>query len=192
MINPSLPGEGSYSRWESSVRPIPHHHVRLSLKGGVCHSVFVVGILSAGWFFPPSKLPAFPEHLQVLLDDYEFTVPAFDFSAEWERFKSNIPEPWKLANDGREFLVGEEMKSRGLEAKYPVVLIPGIISTVCSPYWYRGLRHSTTSISRGWNLGRQLRNLGDSSGRKFGVDFLWFRKSRLTRNGGWRVSCSTL
>ncbi|KAF9650657.1 phospholipid diacylglycerol acyltransferase [Thelephora ganbajun] len=56
-------------------------------------------------------------------------MPAFDFSAEWGRFKSNIPEPWKLANDGREFQVGEEMKSRGLEAKFPVVLIPGIIST---------------------------------------------------------------
>ena len=58
------------------------------------------------------------------------TIPAIDISAEWARFKSNIPEPWKLANDGREFLVGEEMKSRGLEAEYPVVLIPGIISTV--------------------------------------------------------------
>jgi phospholipid:diacylglycerol acyltransferase len=83
-----------------------------------------VGVLSASWFIPPSKLPTLPENLQVLLDEYEFVMPAFDFSAEWERFKSNIPEPWKLANDGREFLVGEEMKSRGLEAKYPVVLIP--------------------------------------------------------------------
>jgi hypothetical protein len=91
-----------------------------------------VGILSATWFIPRSKLPALPDHLQVLLDEYEFTMPAmpaFDLSAEWTRFKSNIPEPWKLANDGREFLVGEELKSRGLEAKYPVVLIPGIIST---------------------------------------------------------------
>ena len=92
-----------------------------------------MGILSATWFIPSSKLPTLPEHLQVLLDEYEFVMPAFDFSAEWERFKSNIPEPWKLANDGREFLVGEEMRSRGLEAKYPVVLIPGIISTVRSP-----------------------------------------------------------
>ena len=97
--------------------------------------VFAVGILFAGWFIPPSTFPTLPENLQVLLDDYEISMPAFpqfDFSAEWERFKSNIPEPWKLANDGREFLVGEEMKSRGLEAKYPVVLVPGIISTVRS------------------------------------------------------------
>lgn len=101
-------------------------------EDGTCR-IFTVGILSATWFIPPSTLPTLPGHLQVLLDEYEFsmpTIPAIDLSAEWARFKSNIPEPWKLANDGREFLVGEEMKSRGLEAKYPVVLIPGIISTV--------------------------------------------------------------
>ena len=96
-----------------------------------------MGILLASWFIPSSTLPALPEHLQVLLDEYEFampTIPTLDFSAEWARFKSNIPEPWKLANDGREFLVGEKMKSKGLEAKYPVVLIPGIISTVSFPH----------------------------------------------------------
>lgn len=134
--------------------------------------LFVVGILSATWFFPASKLPALPEHLQVLLDDYEFVMPAFDFSAEWERFKSNIPEPWKLANDGREFLVGEEMKSRGLEAKYPVVLIPGIISTVRFPCRCSFSRCSNMLPSRVWSLGQQLRNLEDSSDRKSGVDFL--------------------
>ena len=153
-----------------------------------------MGILSASWFIPPSKLPTLPEHLQVLFDDYEFSMPAmpaFDFSAEWERFKSNIPEPWKLANDGREFLVGEEMKSRGLEAKYPVVLIPGIISTVRShPCSCSG--HSTTPLSRVWNLGQQLQNIEDFSGRRSGVDSLWFPKSRSTRNGGWLLLRSTL
>ena len=153
---------------------------------------FVVGILSATWFFPPSKLPTLPENLQVLLDDYEFVMPVFDFSAEWERFKSNIPEPWKLANDGREFLVGEEMKSRGLEAEYPVVLIPGIISTVRFPYRCGCSRCSTMLPSRVWSLGQRPRNLEDSSDRKSGVDFLWFHKSPLTRNGGCPVSCSTL
>ena len=94
-----------------------------------------MGVLSTGWLIPPSKFSTIPENLQVFLDDYDIAMPAmpqFDFSAEWERFKSNIPEPWKLANDGREFQVGEEMKYRGLEAKYPVILIPGIISTVGS------------------------------------------------------------
>jgi len=156
-----------------------------------CDPSFVVGILSASWFIPPSRLPTLPDHLQVLLDEYEFVMPAFDFSAEWERFKSNIPEPWKLATDGREFLVGEEMKSRGLEAKHPVVLIPGIISTVSSPCRRRCLRCSTVTLSRAWSLGQQPRSLGDSSGRKSGAGSLWFHKSHLTRNGGWRVSCST-
>lgn len=119
-------------------------------------------------------------------------MPTFDFSAEWERFKSNIPEPWKLANDGREFLAGEEMKSRGLEAKYPVVLIPGIISTVCFPYRALTFGCPTTSFSRVWNLGQRLQSIGDSLDKKSGVVSLWFHKSRLTRNGGWRVSYSIL
>ncbi|KAI0314675.1 phospholipid/diacylglycerol acyltransferase [Amylostereum chailletii] len=49
--------------------------------------------------------------------------------SEWSRFTSQIPEPWKLNNDGREFQVGDAMKQRGLTAKHPVVLVPGIIST---------------------------------------------------------------
>jgi phospholipid:diacylglycerol acyltransferase len=60
-------------------------------------------------------------------------IPGFDFSrveAEWQRLRSNIPEVWKFNTDGREFQVGEAFKAKGLSAKYPVVLIPGIISTV--------------------------------------------------------------
>ena len=129
----------SYSHWESSVASCLLSPCKPISEDDAC-TIFAVGILSASWFIPPSTLPALPalpEHLQILLDEYEFaipTIPTLDFSAEWQRFKSNIPEPWKLANDGREFLVGEEMKSRGLEAKYPVVLIPGIISTASFPY----------------------------------------------------------
>jgi phospholipid:diacylglycerol acyltransferase len=53
---------------------------------------------------------------------------------------STIPEPWKLNTDGREFQVGDAIKARGLEANHPVVLIPGVISTVSSvfgsgPFW---------------------------------------------------------
>src|ERR1700761_1939554 len=60
-------------------------------------------------------------------------IPGFDLSrveTEWQRLRSNIPEVWKFNVDGREFQVGEAMRDRGLSANYPVVLIPGIISTV--------------------------------------------------------------
>jgi phospholipid:diacylglycerol acyltransferase len=60
-------------------------------------------------------------------------LPEFDLSrveAEWTRLRSSIPEVWKFNNDGREFQVGNAMKARGLSAEYPVVLIPGIVSTV--------------------------------------------------------------
>ncbi|KAJ8591326.1 Lecithin:cholesterol acyltransferase [Rhizopogon salebrosus TDB-379] len=64
--------------------------------------------------------------------DISLKIPDIDLSRvelEWKRFRSNIPEVWKLNNDGREFQVGEAMKERGLTAHYPVVLVPGIVST---------------------------------------------------------------
>jgi len=75
-------------------------------------------------------------NLTVLLDQYDIALPdlpEMDFSRlelEWGRIKSSIPEFWKLNNDGREFTVGDALKHRGLSAEYPVVLIPGVISTV--------------------------------------------------------------
>jgi phospholipid:diacylglycerol acyltransferase len=65
--------------------------------------------------------------------DLSLRIPDIDLSRvelEWKRFRNNIPEVWKLNNDGREFQVGEAMKARGLTAHYPIVLVPGIVSTV--------------------------------------------------------------
>ncbi|KAG7449626.1 LACT-domain-containing protein [Guyanagaster necrorhizus] len=73
--------------------------------------------------------------LLLFMDEYDISLPAlpdFDFSrveAEWIRLRSNIPELWKFNRDGREFRVGEKMAERGLSAKYPVILVPGVIST---------------------------------------------------------------
>ncbi|KZS88907.1 phospholipid diacylglycerol acyltransferase [Sistotremastrum niveocremeum HHB9708] len=82
-----------------------------------------------------------PSHLNLLLETYEFPgIPELDLSlieSEWMRFKSSIPEPWKLATDGREYVVGEKAKERGLSTEFPVVLVPGVVST--------GLESWTTS-----------------------------------------------
>lgn len=65
-------------------------------------------------------------------------LPQWDLSVvenEWRRLKNSIPdipEPWKLNTNGLEFSVGEKIAERGLSAKHPVVLVPGIISTVRS------------------------------------------------------------
>ncbi|KAF9460770.1 Lecithin:cholesterol/phospholipid:diacylglycerol acyltransferase [Collybia nuda] len=73
--------------------------------------------------------------MSALVNEYDFNLPqlpGLDLSrveTEWSRFRSNIPEIWKFNNDGREFQVGDEMKLRGLSAKHPVVLIPGVVST---------------------------------------------------------------
>jgi phospholipid:diacylglycerol acyltransferase len=65
---------------------------------------------------------------------YGVPLPQIDFSRfehEWAKLRRNtaLPEFWKLNNDGREFQVGEAMHERGLSAEFPVILIPGIIST---------------------------------------------------------------
>lgn len=96
-----------------------------------------MGIVLGLIFVEPSSLPDIPGHVAVLLEDYDISMslPQFDLSsvqAEWKRLVSTIPEPWKLNTDGREFQVGDAIKARGLEANYPVVLIPGVISTVRS------------------------------------------------------------
>lgn len=94
-----------------------------------------MGVVLGLTFVEPSSFPDIPGHFAVFLEDYDISMslPQIDLSsvqAEWKRLISTIPEPWKLNTDGREFQVGDAIKARGLEANYPVVLIPGVISTV--------------------------------------------------------------
>lgn len=87
----------------------------------------------------PSDFTDLQTHLALLLDQYDFSLPQMPqiemqidltrFETEWRRLWSNIPEPWKLNTNGLEFSVGEKVAAEGLTAKYPVVLVPGIIST---------------------------------------------------------------
>lgn len=114
-----------------------------------------VGIFLGFILIQPSDLTDFQTHLALLLDEFEFDIsmpqlPQFDLSLvenEWRRLRSSIPEPWKLNNNGLEFTVGEAMAERGLSAKHPVVLIPGIISTVkCSHSSRRPFRCSSVLL----------------------------------------------
>ncbi|GJE91506.1 LACT-domain-containing protein [Phanerochaete sordida] len=97
----------------------------------------LVGILLGFILIQPSDFTDFQTHLALLLDEFEldFAFPQFpqiDLSVvenEWRRLRSNIPELWKLNTNGLEFTVGEAIAQRGLSAKHPVILIPGIIST---------------------------------------------------------------
>ncbi|KAI0745619.1 phospholipid:diacylglycerol acyltransferase [Earliella scabrosa] len=99
-----------------------------------------LGVLVGFMFIQPTDFQDFQTHLALLMDEFEVSMPEFptldlpqlDLSRvemEWQRIWKNIPEPWKLANNGLEFTVGEAMAARGLSAKHPVVLVPGIIST---------------------------------------------------------------
>jgi phospholipid:diacylglycerol acyltransferase len=94
------------------------------------HSIRLVGTLIAGALVVHPS----PDHLEVLFEQYGIpAIPNLDLTrleTEWLRFRSSIPEPWKLNNDGREYKVGEAAAARGMSAKYPTILVPGIVSTV--------------------------------------------------------------
>ncbi|KAF9228378.1 LACT-domain-containing protein [Gyrodon lividus] len=94
----------------------------------------ILGVLLGFILIQPYNIQKMHAHLGLLMEEYDISLrmPEIDFSrveVEWGRLRSNIPEVWKLNNDGREFQVGEAMKERGLTAQYPVVLVPGIVST---------------------------------------------------------------
>ncbi|OSD04123.1 LACT-domain-containing protein [Trametes coccinea BRFM310] len=100
----------------------------------------ILGVLLGLIFVQPSDFHDFQTHLTLLMDEFELSIPEFpnidlpqlDLSlveSEWRRLWSNVPEPWKLNTNGLEFTVGEKIAERGLSAKYPIVLVPGIIST---------------------------------------------------------------
>jgi phospholipid:diacylglycerol acyltransferase len=96
---------------------------------------YTVGVLLGFILIQPSDFQDIHANLLLLMEEYDVSlkIPEIDLSRvelEWKRFRSNIPEVWKLNNDGREFQVGEAMKERGLTAHYPIVLVPGIVSTV--------------------------------------------------------------
>lgn len=88
----------------------------------------------------PKDLPDIQTHVALLLDEFGIVLPQLpqlDLSLvenEWNRLRSSIPEVWKINTNGLEFKVGEEIAARGLSAKHPVILVPGIISTVCRSF----------------------------------------------------------
>ncbi|TDL20055.1 phospholipid diacylglycerol acyltransferase [Rickenella mellea] len=95
--------------------------------------IFLGTLLGFVLVSPATSNIEFPAQLSMFLQQYDiqkFQIPGLDWTrieAEWNNFK--IPELWKLNNDGREYQVGEAMKERGLTAKHPVILVPGVIST---------------------------------------------------------------
>ena len=121
-----------------------------------------VGVLLGFMLIQPSDFQDFQTHLALLMDEFDIRMPELpglelsmlNFSAvemEWQRIWSNIPEPWKLATDGLEFTVGEKVAAEGLSAKHPVILIPGIISTV-SNLRASKTRHSLPLLSPGFGI----------------------------------------
>ncbi|KAJ8521178.1 hypothetical protein ONZ45_g2062 [Pleurotus djamor] len=92
-------------------------------------------LILAFMFVETNDIREMQAQLSVLMNELDLNLPQLpelDFARvgeEWSRFRSSIPEVWKLNRDGREFQVGEKMKARGLSAEYPLVLVPGIIST---------------------------------------------------------------
>lgn len=102
-----------------------------------------VGVLLAYQFLPP-----IPPHLSMLLDEYDLSLPfampntSMSLQFEWRQLTVPFTEAANAWTTTRDFKVGTDMKERGLAAKYPVVLIPGIVSTV-----RRVVRHRRTTAN---------------------------------------------
>ena len=154
-------------------------YVRSSLPHVMSLNMASVGLLLGLAMLQPPDMQELHAQLSLLFEQYDFNIPelpGLDFSrmeVEWHRLRSNIPEVWKFNNDGREFQVGERMKERGLTAQHPVVLIPGVISTV------RLVMSSfllMLMLDRAWSLGLLLLNFALSSARNCGEDLKCFLK----------------
>lgn len=136
-----------------------------------------MGVVLGLIFVEPSSFPDIPGHFAIFLEDYDISLslPQIDLSrvqAEWKRLLSTIPEPWKLNTDGREFQVGDAIKARGLEANHPVVLIPGVISTVyILPAVLFGLASAKVmvfAVTRASNPGQRRQSIVPFSAKRYG------------------------
>ncbi|KAG8890015.1 hypothetical protein FRB98_001450 [Tulasnella sp. 332] len=69
--------------------------------------------------------------MRMLLEEYDLSLPGFNmpFDVEWRHVSDSLLEGAKQWTTNRDFTVGWELKAQGLEAKFPVILIPGIVST---------------------------------------------------------------
>ena len=141
-----------------------------------------MGILVGFVLIQPTDFSDFQTHLALLMDEFEISIPEFsplefplmNFSRvemEWQRLWKNILEPWKLNKNGLEFTVGEKIAAKGLSAKHPVVLVPGIISTVCRSDTIRSESKPYMIMlpHRVWSLGLPLLNTDHSFVRNYGA-----------------------
>ncbi|KAF9509769.1 hypothetical protein BS47DRAFT_1320107 [Hydnum rufescens UP504] len=95
--------------------------------------LFPLGVL-LGTILTYSVLPPLPPHLSLMLEelDMSYFPDMANFTSvttEWRQLSDSILTPAKAWLRTRSFTVGDTMRAAGLEAKHPVVLIPGIVST---------------------------------------------------------------
>lgn len=72
----------------------------------------------------------------MLLEEYDLSIPMMKnltFVFEWRQLVEPLLEGAKTWTQTRDFKVGSAAAEKGLQAKYPVILIPGIVSTVRPP-----------------------------------------------------------
>lgn len=68
-----------------------------------------------------------------MLEEYDLStlsLPGLEF--EWNQITESISKsaPGRLWAESNDFRVGVALKKEGLEAEHPVILVPGIVSTV--------------------------------------------------------------
>jgi hypothetical protein len=143
-----------------------------------------VGVFIGLILIQPSDIQGMHAHLSLLLEEYDITIPSipdFDFSRveeEWRKLRSNIPELWNFNTDRRDFQVGESMRDRGLSAQYPIILIPGVVSTVRADWLdlFFFLSSKLFSLNRASNPGLRPQNIVPFFVKSCGVASICYRK----------------
>lgn len=83
-------------------------------------------------------MPPIPPNVMLLLEEYDLflpsislgnlSMPALEF--EWWQLTETVLAPAKGWLETRDFKVGEALRDEGLEAHHPLIIVPGIVSTV--------------------------------------------------------------
>jgi phospholipid:diacylglycerol acyltransferase len=90
---------------------------------------------TVGTILTYSVLPPLPPHLSLMMEELDMSYLFSDLAnftsvaTEWRQLSDSILTPAKAWLQTRSFTVGDNMRAAGMEAKHPIILVPGIIST---------------------------------------------------------------
>ena len=87
---------------------------------------------TVGTILTYTVLPPLPPHLSLMMEELDMSYLFSDlanFTSVATELSDSILTPAKAWLQTRRFTVGDSMRAAGIEAKHPIILVPGIVST---------------------------------------------------------------